>query len=272
MPPGGGHDHHGRSRTPHAECRAAGIFSAVSPALRAPGSGAWSHHAASPPPGGPGAGAGDPAARKPDPAAIPHRQLFRTPFCIPADTGTPGPGECAGSARNKPSRELPDLYTCTARKTIVTDARQMMTYIYFPVVPSAYMYMSALQPSPSLPGPSPRVPARSCGQAGGPREAAGGAEKGAGKRRPGGPGKARWRTVSVATAVRDELREPARKLARKFPDSRRNGVDSCQKGELASLLYPEIPGEIPRQIRIPGNGEKRAHANAGPYSASPLRR
>jgi hypothetical protein len=35
------------------------------------------------------AGAADPAARKPDPAAIPHRQLFRTPFCIPADTGTP---------------------------------------------------------------------------------------------------------------------------------------------------------------------------------------
>jgi hypothetical protein len=35
---------------------------------------------------------------------------------------SPGPGECAGSARNKPSRELPDLYTCTARKTIVIGA------------------------------------------------------------------------------------------------------------------------------------------------------
>src|SRR5690242_27516 len=33
MPPGGGHDHHGRSRTPHAEYGPAGIFSAVSLAL-----------------------------------------------------------------------------------------------------------------------------------------------------------------------------------------------------------------------------------------------
>ena len=46
MPPGGGHDHHGRSRTPHAECGPAGIFSAVSPALPAPRSGGRPHHAA----------------------------------------------------------------------------------------------------------------------------------------------------------------------------------------------------------------------------------
>ena len=65
---------------------------------------------------------GDPAARKPD------RRTFLTasysvllyvylPTQVP-----PGPGECAGSARNKPSRELPDLYTRTARKTIVIGA------------------------------------------------------------------------------------------------------------------------------------------------------
>jgi hypothetical protein len=29
------------------------------------------------------------AARNPDPAAIPHRQLIRVPFRIPADTGNP---------------------------------------------------------------------------------------------------------------------------------------------------------------------------------------
>jgi hypothetical protein len=69
----------------------------------------------------------------------------------------------------------------------------------------------------------------------------------------------------VPAAVRDELRESLRKLARKFPDTRRNCVDSCQKGELASLLYQEIPeGNSLREIEIPGNGEKRAHANAGP--------
>ena len=50
MPPGGSHGHHGRSRTPHAECSPAGIFSTVSPALPAPRSGGWPHHAASPSP------------------------------------------------------------------------------------------------------------------------------------------------------------------------------------------------------------------------------
>jgi len=93
--------------------------------------------------------------------------------------------------------------------------------------------------------------------------AGGGAGK-AGKRRAGAPEKAQQRTVSVPAAVRDELRESPRKLARKFPNSRRNGVDSCQKGELASLLYPEMPGGNSPAIKIPGNGEKRAHANAGP--------
>jgi hypothetical protein len=67
----------------------------------------------------------------------------------------------------------------------------MMTCIYFPVVPSACMYMSVRQLSPfCLPGPSPRMPARSYGQAGGPHEAAGGrAGKAAGKRRVDGAGK-----------------------------------------------------------------------------------
>ena len=66
--------------------------------------------------------AGGPGAGKPD------RRTFLTasysvllyvylPTPVP-----PGPGECAGSARNKPSRELPDYYTRTARKTIVIGA------------------------------------------------------------------------------------------------------------------------------------------------------
>ena len=33
----------------------------------------------------------------------------------------------------------------------------------------------------------------------------------------GAVGKVRWRTVSAQAAVRDELRQPARELARKFP-------------------------------------------------------
>ena len=55
--PGGGHERHGRSRTPHAACGPARIFSAVSPALPAPRSGGRTHHAASlsqrPPPEAP---------------------------------------------------------------------------------------------------------------------------------------------------------------------------------------------------------------------------
>ena len=44
-------------------------------------------------------------------------------FYIYLPTSVPiGSGECAGSARNKPSRELPDYYTRTARKTIVIGA------------------------------------------------------------------------------------------------------------------------------------------------------
>src|ERR1700691_5420581 len=72
---------------------------------------------------GPRAAAIPAAARKNTSSpAIPHRQLLCVPFRIPADTGTPGLGECAGSARNGPSRELPDLYTRIARKTIVIGA------------------------------------------------------------------------------------------------------------------------------------------------------
>ena len=56
------------------------------------------------------------------------------------------------------------------------------------------------------------------------------------------------------------------------PNSRRKGVDSPEKGEIASLCTRKYRGEFPREIKIPGNGEKRAHANAGPYSASPSRR
>jgi hypothetical protein len=47
-------------------------------------------------------------------------------------------------------------------------------------------------------------------------------------------------------AVRSELRG---KIAEIGPRKGRYGVDSCRKGELASLLYPEITGEIPRQLK-----------------------
>ena len=63
-----------------------------------------------------------------------------------------------------------------------------LLYVYFFLLPPAL-------PAPALPPrPRPRAPARSYGQAGGPREAA------------GGPEKARRRTVMTAAAVRYELR------------------------------------------------------------------
>src|SRR5271165_7257690 len=54
----------------------------------------------------------------------------------------PGPGECAGSARNKPSRELPDLYTRTARKTIVIGApgKLLRVFIFSVVALLVYVY------------------------------------------------------------------------------------------------------------------------------------
>jgi hypothetical protein len=65
----------------------------------------------------------------------------------------------------------------------------------------------------------------SYGQAGGLREAgAARCGKGAGKGPAGGPGKARWRTVPEAAAVRDGMRESPRELPRKLaefePESR----------------------------------------------------
>ena len=71
------------------------------------------------------------------------------------------------------------------------------------------------------------------------REGPGGKVRGdrgaAGRKRPGG-GRYSWPLLCVMKCA-----GPARKLAQKFLDSRRNGVDSCQKGELTSLLYPEMP-------------------------------
>src|SRR6202044_1902489 len=126
----------------------------------------------------------------------------------------------------------------------------MITSVYFSVVPSVCMCILALQSPP--PGPDlPREGAREVVRPG-RRAARGGrrwGRKGAGKRGPCAPEKVRKRTVSVPEAVRYHCASRPRKLARKFPNSRRNGVDSCQKGELASLLYPEIPGEIPRQLQ-----------------------
>jgi len=150
------------------------------------------------------------------------------------------------------------------------------SFIHVPVFLSLLLFLyqpPSLQPPALAPHPRPRgcPRGRTARQAGRARRPAAGGER-CGEKAGRRAEKARWRTVSVPAAVRSELRESARKLARKFPNSRRNGVDSCQKGELASLLYPEIPGEISPVIKIPGNGEKRAHANAGPYSASPLRR
>src|SRR6516225_5045586 len=77
---------------------------------------------AAPAAGGPGAGAETP------PRESRTRRPFRTAsysvllsVYLPTPE-PPEPGECAGSARNKPSRELPDLYTRTARKTFVIGA------------------------------------------------------------------------------------------------------------------------------------------------------
>ena len=61
-------------------------------------------------------GAGRPFGQVREPAAIPHRQLICTPFRIPADTGSPGPGKCAGRGGIKPSCGIPDLYKRTALK------------------------------------------------------------------------------------------------------------------------------------------------------------
>ena len=188
MPPGGGHDCHGRSRTPHADCRAAGIFSAVSPAMPAPRSGGGPHHAVgrSPRP------RRRPSRRsgRPPPRESRTRRPFRTAsysvllYVYLPTPEPPGPGECAGSARNKPSRELPDLYTRTARKTIVISAPgKWLRLFIFPVVSYPCLHISVLQPS-SFPARTlpPRVPARSYGQAGGPREAAGDGQGKAGQK------------------------------------------------------------------------------------------
>lgn len=71
---------------------------------------------------------------------------------------------------------------------------------------------------PSGPYPPACPPASAYGQAGAPREAAGGgAEKVRGKRWPDGGEKARRRTVYASAAVRYELRERARKIGRKIP-------------------------------------------------------
>ena len=217
-----------------------------------------------------------PAREKPD------RRAFRTAsysvlhsVYLPTPE-PPGPGECAGSARNKPSGELPDLFTRKARKTIVTGAPAcMMTlYLFSPWYPSPCLYI--LSPPTALPsrcpGPPPRgrPRGRTARQAGRARRPAAGG-KGAGKRRPAGRKRrdsGRYRQPRLCVT---NCESP--KLARKFPEFEAEmALTPAEKGELASLLYPEIPGGIPPAIKIPGNGEKRAHANAGPYSASHLRR
>jgi hypothetical protein len=70
----------------------------------------------------------------------------------------------------------------------------MMLYLFPCGTRFVYVYVRSQRPAPPGPGPCLRPPARRYGQAGGPREAA------------GGPGKARRRTVMTAAAVRYELR------------------------------------------------------------------
>src|SRR5271157_2437080 len=62
----------------------------------------------------------------------------------------PGPGECAGSARNKPSRELPDLYTRTARKTIVIGAPGKLSCVFIFSVVALFVYVYS-RPSTTFP-------------------------------------------------------------------------------------------------------------------------
>ena len=117
----------GRSRAPDAACGPAGIFSAVSPALLDAAIRRQDASRCQPVARArrrrPGAGAGKPCRER-----ARTRRPFRTAsysvllYVYLPTPEPPGPGECAGSARNKPSRELPDLYTRTARKTIVIGA------------------------------------------------------------------------------------------------------------------------------------------------------
>ena len=124
----------------------------------------------------------------------------------------PGPGECAGSALNKPSRGLPDLYTRTARKTIVIGApRHDDLYLFLRgsrLLSCTSLPLPTAPPPPPAPGPRPRgcPRGRTARQAGRARRPAAGGKR-RGQKAAGGPEKARWRTVSVPAAVRDELRE-----------------------------------------------------------------
>ena len=91
-----------------------------------------------------------------------------------------------------------------------------MTCIYFLCgTLSVYVYYLSPNDLPSLPRLPPRVPARSYGQAGGPREAAGGGgRERRGERRPAGRkrrGSGRYRQPRLSVTNCAEL-------ARKFPE------------------------------------------------------
>ena len=123
-----------------------------------------------------------------------------------------------------------------------------LLYVYFFLPPPAL-------PAPALPPrPRPRAPARSYGQAGGPREAAGGGPEKAGAKggRPAGKG---------ATADGNDSRGCPLRIARNSrgnsPNSRRKGVDSPEKGEIASCCTRKYRGEFPR-----GNLEFRVMAKS----------
>jgi len=66
-----------------------------------------------------------PFSRIREPAAMPHRQLIRTPIRVPADSGAPFSSGRAGHGDNKPSCALPDSYKRKAYKTIIRGPPQM---------------------------------------------------------------------------------------------------------------------------------------------------
>src|SRR4051812_2567834 len=103
--PSGGHGPPGRSRAPDAGCGPGGIFTAVSPGPARSAVGWQPHRAARasprPPPETPG-------AEGPDLRTFLTASYSVLLYVYLPTPEPPGPGECAGSARNKPSRELPD--------------------------------------------------------------------------------------------------------------------------------------------------------------------
>src|SRR5690349_19970620 len=103
-----------------------------------------------------------------------------------------------------------------------------------------YPFRVCIHPPPATPplrppDLAPRPPARRYGQAGGPREAAGGGRGKAGAKPNGRPEKARRRTVMTAVAVRYELRG----IRAEIPRIRDGKALTPPKRRDSVVVYPE---------------------------------